>query len=235
MVKTGRGAKARSRPSQWEAVEHLWNSIDRDVDWPTALFEAMAMWTEAEETFDGRHFQFFIGGEAFDWLLLAERLLLEVDTLVPEADRDVLLFSGELPAGMDEDRIQSLLGVEKYRGYLNYYYGVTVEEALQLAVEQEVIKRYAAQGVRFGGDPSEEAFVKVYGAPRSELAVRFKHETTSTESDSMSFTEAKEFTYWLFKFRVEKSDKPKLASDTKKGLEQLDHMKSVARSTPRSV
>ena len=235
MVRSGRRIKGCSRSSQWEAVEHLWSSIDRDVDWPTALFESMAMWTEASETYAGRHFQYFIGGEAFDWLLLAERLLLEVDELISAADRETLLFSGRLPVSMNEERIQRLLGVEKYRGYLNYYYGVTVEEALQLAVEHEVLKYYATTGMRYVEDPSEEAFLKVYGASRSDLAARFKQETSSTDSCSMSFMEAKEFTYWLFKLRVEMSDKPKLASDTIKGLEQLEHMKSVARSTPRSV
>jgi hypothetical protein len=34
-------------------------------------------------------------------------------------------------------------------------------------------------------------------------------------------TELKEFTYWLFKYRLRQSDKAKVASDTKKALGQL--------------
>jgi hypothetical protein len=35
---------------------------------------------------------------------------------------------------------------------------------------------------------------------------------------SLTLTELKEFTYWLFKYRVKTSEKPKIASDTKKAL-----------------
>ncbi|GAJ03845.1 unnamed protein product, partial [marine sediment metagenome] len=31
-----------------------------------------------------------------------------------------------------------------------------------------------------------------------------------------------EFTYWLFKYRLNHCDKARVASDTKKGLEQLN-------------
>ena len=34
----------------------------------------------------------------------------------------------------------------------------------------------------------------------------------------------REFTYWLFKFRVRNSDKAKVASDTTKGLNYLERI-----------
>ena len=42
--------------------------------------------------------------------------------------------------------------------------------------------------------------------------------------DKLSETEAKEFTYWLFKYRLQNHDKAKVASDTKRGLQYLNRM-----------
>ena len=211
-------------PSVKEAVDRLRSAARDGRDWTTALVEAMALWTDPHETLDGRHFNYFIGGEAFDWMLLAERLFMELDGIVDDDERELLLFSSRLPGGMDESTFKNLLGVDKSRGHLNFYYGVTVEEALQVAVEQEVQKRYLSNGVQVQGDLAEEACVKIYGATRSDLFAKFRDEMGHESRDSISLGENREFTYWLFKYRVHRSDKARVASDTKKGLEQLQRM-----------
>ena len=197
----------------------------------------MGQWADAEEVVDGRRYRYFIGGEAFDRVLLAERLLNEIAGEVPADELEDFAVRGILPGGIDEDRIQSLLGVDKYRGYLNFHYGVTVEETLQLAVEQEVIKRYASNGIRRIEDPTEEAFGRIYGVRQTELAARFRREEAGEDSTAaplsetpMSMSECKEFTYWLFKLRLRRSDKPKIASDTKKGLDQLQRMRHASNA-----
>ncbi len=215
-----------------EAVDHLRNSLQRGRPWPTALLEAMALWTSPQETRDGRPLNYFIGGEAFDWLLLAERMLSEVDGLVPEEEKEELLFTGRFPGGVDKALFKKLLGVDKYRGHLNYHYGVIVEQALQLATEQEVHKRYASKGMRYKEDASEEAFVKIYHASRSDLLKQFLDEKGYGPQDSLSLSEVKEFTYWLFKYRLKNSDKARIASDTTKGLEHLQRMGSASTSHP---
>ncbi len=222
--------------SSAEIIDSLREDLRAGVHWAEAVFRAMGQWTDAEEEVDGRRYRYFIGGEAFDRLLLAERLLREVAGEVPENELEDFTVRGNLPAGIDEDGVQSLLGVEKYRGYLNFHYGVTVEETLQLAVEQEVIKRYASNGIRRIEDPTEEAFARIYGAGQTELAARFRREeagegsTPATlDEQPMTMSECKEFTYWLFKLRLRRSDKPKIASDTKKGLDQLHRMRQATR------
>lgn len=220
-----------------EAIEHLRRSLMAGRDWPTALLEAIALWTAPEETYRERHYIYFIDGEAFDWLLLAERLLDDADGpstspgpgLVPEDEKEALLFNGKLPPGFDESRFKEILGVDKYRGCLNYYYGVTVEEALQLATEQEVQKRYISNGIQYKIDFSEEACEIIYRAPRSVLLRQFRQEKGYPLRRSMTLSESKEFTYWLFKYRLKISDRPKTASDTRKGLEQLQRMIETVR------
>ena len=55
---------------------------------------------------------------------------------------------------------RDFIGPTKYRAYLNYWYGVIVEEALQLAVEEEVRKRYRARGYPDSEDFDEEKRVR---------------------------------------------------------------------------
>ena len=222
----------RKRPGaarEREAIEHLRRSLSDGRDWPTALLEAMALWSTPQETYRGRRYNHFIGGEAFDWLLLAERLCQAVDGLAPEDEIEQMLFTGRFPDPFPESRIKEILGIDKYRGYLNYFYGVTVEEALQFAAEREVQKRHVSNGNQYQEDFSEEAYAKIYRAPKSELLKQFKKEKGRRSRRSMTLTESREFTYWLFRYRLKTSDKAKTASDTRKGLQQLQQMMAVSR------
>jgi hypothetical protein len=71
-----------------ETIAYLRDAILGGEQWYLALLRAMARWTAPEETIDGRHYRYLIGGEAFDWLLLAERLLDAMNGLVSQDDRD---------------------------------------------------------------------------------------------------------------------------------------------------
>ena len=215
--------------TQPEAISHLRRSLELGHDWPVAVLEAMALWTAPEEEFQGRRLKYFIEGEAFDWLLLAERLCKSVDDLLPRREVEELLFTGQFPASFDNTRFKDLLGVEKYRGYLNYFYGVTAEEMLQAAVEREVLKRHISNGYRHRKDLSEETYDVIYRAPRSELREKYWEEKGLPAEESMTLTESKEFTYWLFKYRLDHSDKAKTASDTRKALGHLQEVMASSR------
>ena len=233
MDNTSDNGHTEERGPQFIAVDRLRRALEQGRDWATALVEAMALWTLATETYRGRTYKYFIAGEAFDWPILAERLCREVDDLLPDREKEDLLFTGRFPAPFDHARFKDILGTQKYRGYLNYYYGVTVEEALQLVVELEVLKRYASNGLQYVEDHSEDAFRKIYMASKSELLDTFRRELDVPPGGSMDLGEAKEFTYWLFKHRLKISDKARIASDTRKGLEQLERMRKAAqRSEP---
>ena len=211
------------------AIKHLKAALADGKDWPEALLEAMALWTVPEERRKKRKHNYFIAGEAFDWLLLAERLLDEARRTVPQDELERLLFEGKFPDRFDTERVQEILGVDKYRGYLNFYYGVTVEEALQLACELELRKRDTSNGVRYRNAYADKAFPKIYLKTREELLSMFR-ESKKDESDGIeSMAEHRAFTYWLFKYRWANSDKARIASDTTKGLRQLELMEQATR------
>jgi hypothetical protein len=207
--------------SDGEAIRHLKEAIAGGKHWYIALLEAVGLWQTAEESVDGRRYRYLIDGEAFDWLLLAERLLGEVDGSLPEDEKTALLFHGRPPLKLTADEFKKLIGDHKYRQYLNYFYGVTAEEALIQAVEEEVHKERRSLGFSKKHGAPDEAYSRIYSASQSELLKQFRRQKGYPRSRSTGLTELKEFTYWLFKYRLNHCDKARVASDTKKALKWL--------------
>jgi hypothetical protein len=197
--------------------------------WHVALLEAIARWRLPEEEVAGRTYRYLVGGEAFDWLLLAERLCLEIADLVPQDELEALLFRGCLPSPMDEDEFRRLIGAAKYRAHLNFVYGVLVEEAIQLAVHDEVVKEQMAN-VWQNGNADDEACLRIYGATRAHLLRCFREERGILHSEWVDVDEWREFTYWLFKRRLRYCDPARVASDTRKGLRKLAQLRQALSS-----
>jgi len=218
------------QPSQFspisgaEPIRYLEQAITGGKHWYIALLEAIGLWTVAEEVHNGRRYCYLIDGEAFDWLLLAERLCQEVDGLLPDGEKAALLFHGQPPLDLTIDRFKELIGGGKYHQYLNYFYGITVEEALILAVQEEVRKERRTLGYSSNNDHGviNEVYRRIYGATKPVLLRRFRREKGYPHLKSISLAELKEFTYWLFKYRLKQCDKARIASDTKKALQQLN-------------
>jgi len=206
-----------------EVIGYLEQAITGGKHWYIALLEAIGMWTIAEEVHNQRRYCYLIAGEAFDWLLLAERLCEAVDGLLPDDEKNALLFHGQPPLNLTVEKFKGLIGSAKYRQYLNYFYGIIVEEALILAVQEEVRKERRASGYNNNEhDVVNEAYRRIYGATEAVLLKRFRKEKGYPRLKSISLTELKEFTYWLFKYRLTHCDKARIASDTKKALQQLN-------------
>lgn len=211
-----------------EAIRRFKEAIASGDNWYMALLEAVGLWDKPEEVYLGRSYRYLVGGEAFDWLLLAERLCEEADGAIPEQERIDLLFFGKPPLELSKETVRELMGGAKYRAHLNYLYGVLVEEALNLAVENEVRKEWGTclfpQGRRTVEDEVHE---RLYGSTRSDLLARFRNERALPQADTITMEEMKEFTYWLFKLRLRECDKARVASDTRKGLEQLERLRQL--------
>jgi hypothetical protein len=205
-----------------QAIKHLEQAIASGQHWYIALLEAIGLWADVEETLNGRHYRYLIDDQAFDWLLLAERLCEAVDDLLPEEEKMALLFHGQPPLGLSNSKFKALIGSTKYRQYLNYFYGITVEEALFLAVQEEVRKEKRTLGYNKEPNLTDEVYQRIYGAARPVLLKSFRREKGYPRLRSSSLTELKEFSYWLFKYRLKNCDKARIASDTKKALERLN-------------
>lgn len=196
--------------------------------WFDALLAAIARWRLPDEVVNGRRYRYLIGGEAFDWLLLSERILDELADVLPAAEKDALLYHGRAPEEIAPEQFRRAIGPAKYRAYLNYLYGVTVEEALQLAFEEELEKEKRAH-VKTWDHAEATIFQRIYGSTRDELLAEFRAERGLNVSETIGLDELKEFTYWLFKYRLRTCAPPRVASDTTRGLERLRRLELLRR------
>jgi hypothetical protein len=206
--------------SSGRAIHHLRSAIETGQHWYLALLEAIGMWQADEECVDGRIFRYLIESEAFDFLLLAERLTETARDLIPEQECIALLFNSKAPLEVSADEMRKFMGDIRYQQHLNYFYGITVEEALILAVQDEVRKEERSLVLK-EYDTIDESFVRIYDLPRGDLLKLFRRDRGERTSRSLKLTEMREFTYWLFKYRLKHTDKARVASDTKKALFRL--------------
>ncbi|MEE8385540.1 MAG: hypothetical protein V3S01_06460 [Dehalococcoidia bacterium] len=225
-------AQRTAPPDQATKVESLLDRLRETVEsgerhWFIAVLEGVGQWPLAEEEVNGRRYRYMIGGEAFDWLLLAERLCEALDDLTAAEEREALLMHGRFPTEVSEETFRRLLGAAKYRAHLNFRYGVQVEEALQLSVAQEVEKDRLSR-VWENGQTDDDVCSRIYGATRRELFAEFQREQ-GLSGDSVSLGDLHEFTYWLFKHRVNNADPARVASDTRKGLAMFSRMQAGLR------
>ena len=214
-----------------QAICYLQQAIADGKHWYLALLETIRIWSSVEESYDDNSYRYLIAGEAFDLLLLAQRLCQEIGSLLPEKEVSALLFHGQPPLELSKEEFRNIIGTVKYRGYLNYLYGVIAEKALIFAVEEEVRKERQAQGYMGTRGILDEVYQRIYEATRTTLLGRFRREKDYPRNKSITLTELKEFTYWLFKYRMKQCDKTRVASDTKKGLSELKRQLAIKKTT----
>src|SRR5690606_15826128 len=140
------------------------------AEWCPTLRGGIARWVAPEEEVDGVRIHYLIAGEAFDWLLLAQRILNAAADLVPPEEAERLVVEGVPPRNETEDEFEAAIGPAKYRAHLNFQYGVVIEELLLLSAEQELHKsgRLSAHGMPL---PDVVAYERVYGKTFDELKV----------------------------------------------------------------
>ena len=199
--------------------------------WFDALLHAIATWDVHAETVGTRDYRYLYGGEAFDWLVLAERLCnAGLDAgLLPQLEVEALLLEEQLPQRMDEETFKERLGPAKYRAHLNFVYGIRLEEALQLTVEERIHKERGGSILANDrrGDSINHVFRRIYGNDRDTLLHEFRSSEERPQLDRISLTELKEFTYWLFKRRVAVQDPARVASDTRLAMLTLQRLQEA--------
>lgn len=213
-----------------ELLRDMRSKVASGAHWYLAVLETIGKWKHPEEEVEKNIYRYLIGGEAFDLLLLAARLSKELDGLAPEQEKKELLFGGREPIFISPSEFKNLLGPIKYKAYLNYYYGIEVEEALISAVEEEVWKEKKALGFLEPDEEriTDEAYERLYKKGYNSLFNEYKEERGFPEKNTLLLFEWKEFIYWLFSLRLRLNDKARCASDTKKALLQIQKQRSAS-------
>ncbi len=217
-----------------DGVEAFLDALRAGHLWYPVLLDVVARWVTPEETVGDATYRYLIGGEAFDWRRLAERLLDAAGDLVPADEAERLVFEGKPPLGENpsEEAFARAIGREKYRAHLNFQYGVTVEEALLLQAEQDLHKARHLEGPR--GEPADiAAYERVYSKTFAELAAEYRIETGASLGSNVSQAELAAFTYWCSKYRFRLAEPARVASDTRKALALLSRLE--AARAPREL
>ncbi len=208
-----------------QGVEAFLRALEHGEPWYPALLEVIARWTAPFEEIEGTLYTYLIAGEAFDWLLLAQRLIEEAGDLVDEDEAEQLLVHGIAPDGSGEAEFEAAIGPAKHRAHLNFQYGIVVEELLMLAVELELIKSGALEGAGHVA-PDLEAYDRIYGVGLDELKILYAADTGHQLTDRLAQSELQAFTYWLSKYRVRTGEPARVASDTKKAMAMMSRLES---------
>ncbi len=215
---------------------------DRTSDWQTAFIETVAAWPIENDTIYGETFHYFIGGEAFNWKRLAERIATQLteENLSPNLNGEIFdwIATSNVFGGLHEQEFRRILGVDGWRAHLNYFYGVQIEQCLIASVQSRIQKRRYSTGMPPSDDASERAYLGLYEDTEQTLYDHFLTESTDRLSyliaespdASRSIALDEEFTYWLFKRRIEHTNAPQIAAETQRGL---DMMHRIAKAHER--
>jgi hypothetical protein len=213
-------------PAVDEAISRFKTSVESGQNWFLALLEAIKTWPVSQETYGGKIYNYVISGEALDMLQIAERLLTAAGTLVPEEEKINFLFHNKNPLSLTMEETRARMGEQRLGQYLNFFYGITVEEALLQAVEEEVRKADQGLNSRNEVETVNETYKRIYDVPQRILLNKFRNETKRLTGNSMTLEQLKEFSYWRFKYRLKHCDKARIASDTKKALTWMQRFNS---------
>lgn len=218
------------KPADESAIKHFSDAITAGKRWHIALLEAIGMWMSPDEYYDGQYYHYFISGEAFDWLLLARRLCHSIDGLIPEEEKVALFNQGQSVLNITREEFKNYLGNTKYSAHLNFFYGVTIEKSLIQAVQEEIYKEIRLYPCCQDKREFEGAYQRIYGKDEFTLLKQFiEGKNNSSDNDYVNNVGSSEFTYWLFKYRLNNNDRAKMASDTQKGIKYYNQRQSMKK------
>ena len=210
-----------------DLVHHFHQSIINGNDWVKELLNVIKHWNIPEETIGKFRYKYLLQKEAFDWKMLANRIINESRALIAAKEAHELLFNNIIPNGYTSNSFKQAIGFEKYTGHLNYFYGIIIEECLLYKVEEELQKERYSNGLTNYKNVTSDSYKKIYGYSEKTLINQFQKINYGETRDIREVTELKEFTYWLFKLRINTKDSSRIASDTAKGLKKFNEIHNV--------
>ena len=223
------------------------NIEDHADNWQTAFLETVAAWPIENERVYGETFHYFIGGEAFNWKRLAERIATQLaeeeSTTLPAEKVFEWIESSGVFGGIPEDEFRRILGVDGWRAHLNHFYGVHIEQCLIAAVQSRIQKSRYSSGMPPSDDASDKAYLGLYEETEQDLWELFTTENADRLSDliaespdeTRTIALDEEFTYWLFKRRIEYTLAPQVAAETQRGLDMMSRIDTAHERRTRML
>ena len=203
-------------------IQKMMQNIEKGNNWFDALLHLISSWKLRSELVGTKNYNYLIDGEAFDWLLLAERICFVLKDFIPKKQYNSLIISGKFPYNLNVNEFRNIIGFNKYRLVLNYWYGVVVELFVQLAEEESVLRDNFSKGLTDDSEIETIVFRNLYGNSKVELFRQYCDSKDKKIPNRINLFEFKEFNYWLFKLRFNSLEPARVASDTLKGIKYMN-------------
>ncbi|MCY4474324.1 MAG: hypothetical protein OXC83_02690 [Chloroflexi bacterium] len=220
---------------------------ENPTDWQPNLLNTVAAWPKENERAYDETFHYFIGGEAFNWKRLAERIATQLNaegqSSIPSEDIFDWLGDTGVFGRLGEEQFRRILGVDGWRAHLNYFYGVHIEQCLIAAIQSRIQKRRYGNGLPPSDDSSDLAYLGLYEETEKTLWQQFLDENSLRLADLVAESPEntrtigldEEFTYWLFKRRIENTNAAQVADETRRALEMLSRINSAHEKRTRML
>ena len=220
---------------------------DNPSDWQITLLKTVAAWPKENERAYDETFHYFIGGEAFNWKRLAERIATQLTeeghSAVPTEDIFDWLGDTGVFGRLGEENFRRILGVDGWRAHLNFFYGVHIEQCLIAAIQSRIQKRRYGNGLPPSDDASDRAYLGLYEETEETLWQQFLDENSARLADLIAESPEEtrtigldeEFTYWLFKRRIENTNAAQVADETRRALEMLTRINTAHEKRTRML
>tara|TARA_Y100001970_G_C14227029_1_gene856316 strand:+ start:1541 stop:2203 length:663 start_codon:yes stop_codon:yes gene_type:complete len=203
-------------------INQLNHSFDSDESLIDAFMKIIGHWPLKSEKIDNIEYQYWVNDEAFNWHLLATRIIFSITEANNKQILNKLLHSTYLLPGTDQRKIINLFSPDKYRAHLNFIYGVVLEEVIicfnEMEKNKDVINQFNAS------DAINAVYLDLYGYNFSEFIRVYEFEKKIKLDEFNSLYSYYDFLYWSWKYRLKKSTPEKIAYDSQSGINFLMNM-----------
>ena len=181
-----------------------------------ALLTVIGRWSAKEEIVNDIQFRYWVSGEAFNWELLARRLLLSTNEINSDSALDQLLTEPFVLPGGDQSMITHFFSPQKYKAHLNFLYGVMLEEVIinvnELSAAKEILSQLSHE------TPLDTTYLNLYAHNYEDFIKLYQYENKLNFEEFSCLYDYQEFLYWSWKYRIRKSTPEKIAYDTQTGI-----------------
>ena len=164
-------------------------------------------------------YQYWINDEAFNWYLLASRIIFSVKDEQNIKKLDHFLSIEHFLPGSDQRIIINLFPPDKYRAHLNFIYGVILEEVIicfnEMEKNKDVLNQFNVT------DSINLVYLNLYGMDYTEFIRLYEFETKTKLDQFDTLHSYYNFLYWSWKYRLMKSTPEKIAYDSQSGINFL--------------
>ena len=200
-------------------INELNNNFDSDESLIHTFLKIIGHWPLKSEIIGDIDYQYWINDEAFNWYLLASRIIFSVKDEQNIKKLDHFLSTVHFLPGSDQRIMINLFPPDKYRAHLNFIYGVILEEVIicfnEMEKNKDVLNQFNVT------DSINLVYLNLYGMDYTEFIRLYEFETKTKLDQFDTLHSYYNFLYWSWKYRLKKSTPEKIAYDSQSGINFL--------------